>query len=94
MTTWYKEDRGAASWVAFSVRPDIWPPGSYCWSRARAGYMTLADWADAPSILHPDLANGTPGAAEALILAGQVVQETSLGVVWVEIPDPRTKGAA
>lgn len=48
------------------------------------------------SRLRPDEVNGTPGAAEALILAGQVVHgypnPPEWG--WTEIPDPRTKGTA
>ena len=41
-----------------------------------------------------DEANGVPGAAEALILAGQVVHGIRAPAVWVEIAGPRTKGAA
>ena len=96
MTTWYSSWRTApydGPVLAYSVRPDLWPPGSYCWSSD----LSLADWAVRPSG-YPDAvdeANGVPGAAEALILAGQVAHGAAVRVegAWVEIPDPRTKGA-
>ena len=90
MTTWYKDGDD----LAFSVRPDLWPPGSHCWSMASAR-PALADWGEEVWDT-PDEANGVPGAAEALILAGQVVHGAvvRVGEAWVEITDPRTKGAA
>ena len=105
MTTWYREVPDVddeATW-AFSVRPDLWPPGSHCW--AYAGRLaTLADWAlDWTLVLdhvQVDEANGLPGAGEALILAGQVLHgapwDKSAAAIlgetrpaWTEIPDPR-----
>ena len=56
--------------------------------------LALADWGGEVWDT-PDEANGVPGAAEALILAGQVAHGAAVrvGVAWTEIPDPRTKGA-
>ena len=105
MTTWYKEDRGVddgATW-AFSVRPDLWPPGSHCWAEGSnwKNDTTLADWAlDWTSGPTPDTQYSGPGAAEALILSGQVMHgtpwdksaEAILGETrpaWSEILDPR-----
>ena len=53
----------------------------------------LADWSAMAYELQPDEANGAPGAAEALILAGQVVHggAVRVGWVWTEIADPRTE---
>ena len=89
MTTWYR-DAGAieAGMVANTVRPDLWSAGSHCWSRA-SPELDLADWGPL-SLCRPDEAAGVPGVAEALVLAGLVVE----GIGWVETADPRTKGAA
>ena len=93
MTTWYKEGRGHVSWVAFSVRPDLWPAGTCAWARG-VQHLRLADWTARCQEDAVDEANGVPGAAEALILAGQVVHGIRAPAVWVEIAGPRTKGAA
>ncbi len=94
MTTWYKEGRGHVGWVAFSVRPDLWPPGTCAWARG-VQHLCLADWTARRQEDAVDEANGVPGAAEALILAGQVVHGAvvRVGEAWVEITDPRAKGA-
>ncbi len=101
MTTWYRctdpdvPGPHQSRWVAYSVRPDLWPPGTYCWSRW-AGYPAtakLADWLVRPSLARPDHQYSDPGAAEALILAGQVdfgdIDDSGL---WAETPDPQRAG--
>ena len=98
MTTWYSSWRTApydGPVLAYSVRPDLWPPGSYCWSSD----LSLADWAVRPSG-YPDAvdeANGVPGVGEALILAGQVVHGPGGDhLTWTETPDhvtSRTPGS-
>ena len=93
MTTWYKEGRGHVSWLAFSVRPDLWPPGTCAWVRG-VRHLRLADWTARRQEDAVDEANGVPGAAEALILAGQVVHGYAdpLEWAWTEIPDPQRAG--
>ena len=93
MTTWYQEGHSAVL-VAYSVRPDLWPPGSHCWSRAAPdpGDAVLADWSVLVDECYPDEANGVPGAGEALILAGLVVfGGCHVPRARVEIPDPRQR---
>ena len=53
--------------------------------------LALADWGGEVWDT-PDEANGVPGAAEALILAGQVVHGIRGPAVWVETPGPRPPG--
>ena len=92
VTTWWREAEEDGDDLAFSIRPDIWPAGSHCWSMASAR-LALADWGGEVWDT-PDEANGVPGAAEALILAGQVVHGYAdpLEWAWTEIPDPQRAG--
>ena len=94
MTTWYQghgvHDRTPwhplAPIMAFSVRPDLWPPGTYCWTVGPED-MVLADWAVQPGRRRPDTQYEAPGAAEALILADLVFRGPSPGIPrnWVEV---------
>ena len=83
MTTWYKEGRGHVSWVAFSVRPDIWPAGTCAWvTGLDPGW--LADFNADPRRSRPAQQSGAPGAAEALILADLVstLTQDATGLTW------------
>ena len=93
MTTWYTAQGPGGPMWSYSVRPDLWPAGTCAWVRDR-GHGWLADWTARRQEDAVDEANGVPGAAEALILADQVVHGIRAPAVWVEIADPRTKGAA
>lgn len=98
--TWYSQGEPPIRW-AYTVRPDIWPPGFIVdmIPVAPLGHY-LANWSarlddDVPLDLY-----AAPGAAEALILAGQAnvmgsrFNDHRVGWAWTEIPDPRAKGAA
>ena len=85
--TWYSQGEPPdLSRRAYTVRPDIWPPGF------------IVDTIPVAPIGHdvPLDLYAAPGAAEALILAGQanvMVPRYNDHRVWVETADPRTKGA-
>ena len=96
MTTWYTAQGPGGPMWSYSVRPDLWPAGTCAWVRDR-GHGWLADWTARRQEDAVDEANGVPGAAEALILAGQaniMVSRFNDHRVWVETADPRTKGPA
>lgn len=93
--TWYSQGEPPIRW-AYTVRPDIWPPGFIVdmIPVAPLGHY-LANWSarlddDVPLDLY-----AAPGAAEALILAGQAnvmgsrFNDHRVGWAWTEIPDPR-----
>ena len=102
MTAWYTgirtmEDAGLNTW-AFSVRPDLWPPGTVA-DVADTSHGWLANWdsngskvpdPDPPD--HPLAEYEAPGAAEALILAGRVAVnprwDRSTCWHWTEVPAP------
>ena len=78
--TWYRSGPGATrpgkGAHAYSVRPDLWPPGWVVWATGQgapgARYMTFWDWEYTGPLPTPDTRYSGPGVAEALILAGQV----------------------
>lgn len=84
MTTWYRYSGppGWAAWgdkvVAFSVRPDLWPPGSVARIRLAPVPLALAIWGG--SDRKPDTQYEAPGAAEALVLANRVWVDLTTGV--------------
>ena len=67
---------GPGDKIAYTVRPDLWPPGTYCWLVARPdvwlAVVASMDWVRAN--VHRATTFEAPGAAEALILAGHQVR--------------------
>ena len=86
MTTWYSGPDGSR---AFSVRPDLWPPGWMVWEkfdhavgRWPPGYLadTMVTYTSDPA---PGA--GAPGVAEALILADLLESSGPEDGPWVEV---------
>lgn len=74
MTTWYKaRDPDGQPLQAFSVRPDIWSPGTVVDTipMAHARHW-LAIWTQISRAVMPLQEYEAPGAAEALVLGGRV----------------------
>ena len=85
MTTWYTGGQldQEPAYYAWSVRPDLWPPGSEIWV---VGVGFMADWGHLAHLqaghcgLQPAEGYSDPGAVEALVLSGQRV--SSMGGTW------------
>lgn len=78
VTGWWTGVANSHTAWAYSVRPDLWGPGWAVELRSRSG--TLTEWSHYRDHLHGWAAKaevqglGDPGAAEALVLAGQVLE--------------------
>lgn len=98
MTTWYQcqpRPRDRRQRWAFSVRPDLWPPGTVA-DVADTSVGWLANWDRSSSPPTSDnlplVEYEVPGAAEALILAGLVEVDYEGGAMhrhWTEVSPPR-----
>lgn len=82
---WYR-GKVAKQARAFTTRPDLWPPGTRAWSVVRAGLpgAYLAAWTPSAGVQFvADTRYSAPGAAEALILADQVLHRAeATGASW------------
>lgn len=95
MTAWYTggEPGLEPAYYAWTVRPDLWPPGSEVWV---VGMGFLADWGHLAHLvagcraLRPISGMDVPGAAEALILAGHQLDSMggTWGQTWTPSPEP------
>lgn len=65
-------------WLAWSVRPDLWPPGQDVWVSDTGDWLAYFGTSEDAVELHDAaaLGGGDPGVAEALILAGRVSGRT------------------
>ena len=93
MTTWYQSGRGQDQRRAFSVRPDLWPPGTVAdVADTSEGWLANWHWSSSPFTNLPLVKYEVPGAAEALILAGLVEADYEWGAMhrhWTEVSPPR-----
>ena len=101
MTTWYTAPwpYGEQPVWPFTVRPDIWPPGSVV-NVVNTDVGWLANWDPWTAKTRPGPESrdrpmteySAPGAAEALILAGRVAVnppwDRTKDLLWTEVPAP------
>ena len=81
--TWYTAP-WPSKYPAYTVRPDLWPPGTVAGvkSYVDGGYALAGYWRPGPLDLVPR--SDLPGVGEALVLAGQVfVAQTADSDPWV-----------
>ena len=99
VTRWTAGPRGRDGWWAYSVRPDLWPPGWEVtvqvteatalapWEVGNA--VHVADWGIMPGGPVPDGLDryAGPGVLEAMVLGDLVVTHDwgARGVVWTEV---------
>ena len=99
MTTWYTvlANGPTRDQLAYSVRPDLWPPGTVA---DLGDHGWLANWdawpqGEAPPPVRwdgPMHEYAAPGAAEALILSGLVLDHPRWDRThwpWTEVSPPR-----
>ena len=85
---WYQADHRGEHNRAFTVRPDLWPPGTFAWTLKMDNVACwVIEGAPRPLGPQPDTRYLVPGVAEAAILAGQVhVAASSLAhLPWAEV---------
>ena len=86
MTAWASiRDENSWEWLAWSARPDLWPPGWDVWVDGDgwewlAYFGSAEDAVDAYETMPPGGAD--PGVAESLVLAGQVDVRTVPNPQW------------
>ena len=95
MTDW-AQTKTPQSMTGYSVRPDIWPPGTLVraldgtplaeWHYTTSAWV-LRGWADQAATM------ATPGVAESMVLQGHMdIVERQEGQIWE--PCPRPEGSA
>ena len=73
-------------WLAYSVRPDLWPPGSrvgvdnWTW----LAWAWFGEWSDVDTFHASRYL--APGAAESAILGGLVERVQVPGITWERVP--------
>ena len=85
----YQSSQDRGRW-AYTVRPDLWPPGSRTYGR-KAENLARRSWS--VDLSRRELARalargyGDPGVAESLVLGGQVRSYQDIGPGgWEEVP--------
>ena len=82
----YQSSQDRGRW-AYTVRPDLWPPGSRTYGR-KAENLARRSWS--VDLSRRELARalargyGDPGVAEALVLAGVWSDQGPAGMTWEE----------
>ena len=85
---WYQADHRGEHNRAFTVRPDLWPPGTFAWTLPHLDDVAwVIEGAPRPVEPQPDTRYLVPGVAEAAILAGQVhvAKQSLTHLPWAEV---------